>query len=224
MIEPAKIFETFTEQRGRRTALYTRNLVPGKQVYGERLVSQGGVEYREWNPSKSKLGATIMCGCPNTGLRAGMTVLYLGASTGTTPSHVSDIVGKEGFVFALDFAPRVVRELVFLCEQRPNMAPLLEDAFHPERYSGKIPQVDVVYQDIAQRNQAEIFLKNCAQFLKKGGYGLLAVKARSVDVAALPKDIFRDVQKKIEKELVIIDQRKLEPFEKDHMFFVCRKK
>jgi fibrillarin-like pre-rRNA processing protein len=225
MIKPSKIFEVFEEEKGRRLNLLTVNLTPGKQVYDERLVNQDGIEYREWNPFKSKLAAAIMKGCPNTGIRKGSKVLYLGASTGTTPSHISDIVGKEGFVFALDFAPRVVRELVFLCEIRENMAPLLEDAAQPDTYKEKVPkEFDIVYQDIAQRNQSDIFLKNCKLFLKKGGYGLLAVKARSIDVSKEPREIFKRVRQEIEKELTIIDERKLEPFEKDHIFFVCKKR
>jgi fibrillarin-like pre-rRNA processing protein len=225
MIQKSSIFEVFEDRKGKRTDILTVNLTPGKKAYDEKLVIQNSIEYREWNPFKSKLGAAIMLGCPNIGLRKGSVVLYLGASTGTTPSHVSDIVGKEGFVFALDFAPRVVRELVFLCEERDNMAPLLEDANQPDGYKEKIPKhVDVVYQDIAQKNQAEIFLKNCRLFLKSGGFALLAVKARSIDVSKQPKEIFRKVRQEIEKELTIIDERKLEPFEKDHIFFVCKKR
>ena len=224
MIKKSKIFEVFEEEGKRKKSLFTINFTPGKKVYDEKLVNQDNVEYREWNPYKSKLAAAILKGCPNIGIRKGDVVLYLGAASGTTPSHVSDIVGKEGFVFALDFAPRVVRDLVFLCEIRQNMAPLLEDAHLPEKYKDKITKADIVYQDIAQRDQSKIFLKNCKMFLKKDGYCLLAVKARSVDVSKKPKEIFKEVRKEIEKELTIVDERKLDPFEKDHMFFVCKKK
>jgi fibrillarin-like pre-rRNA processing protein len=224
-INKSKIFEVYEEEKGRRKSIYTINLNPGKKVYDERLVIENNIEYREWNINKSKLAATIIKGCPNTGIRKGDVILYLGASTGTTPSHVSDIVGKEGFVFALDFAPRVVRELVFLCEERENMAPMLEDANHPENYQDKLPkEVDIVYQDIAQRNQSEIFLKNCKLYLKKDGYALIAVKARSVDVSKRPSEIFKQVRNEISQELIIIDERKLDPFEKDHIFFVCKKR
>lgn len=189
--------------------LFTTDLISGKP--------------REWDPRKSKLAAAILKGIKEIGLKEGSKVLYLGASSGTTASHVSDIVGKTGFVFALDFSPRMVRDLVFECERRKNMAPLLEDANHPERYTDNVTEVDVVYQDIAQRNQAEIFLKNCRMFLKKGGYGLLAVKARSVNVAKKPSEIFDEIEKEL-KEVEIVDKKALEPFEKDHMLFVCKKK
>lgn len=154
MIKQSKIFEVYETEMGRRKVLLTKNLVKGVKVYGEKLFIDGNDEYREWIPYKSKLASAILKGCPNTGIRKGDVVLYLGAASGTTASHVSDIVGKEGFVFALDFAPRVVRELVFVCEKRKNMAPLLEDANNPDSYKDKISkEVDVVYQDIAQKNQ-----------------------------------------------------------------------
>ena len=150
--------------------------------------------------------------------------MYLGASTGTTVSHVSDIVGKDGFIFALDFAPRVVRDLVFVAEQRKNIAPILADANQPQKYIDKISQVDIVYQDIAQRNQLGIFLKNVNLFLKNGSYALLAVKARSIDVTKRPKAIFAEIKQKLEKEVTIIDYRTLEPFELDHCMFICKKR
>lgn len=220
----SRIFEVFEQRKGKKTSLYTENLAPGKKVYGEDLVTLEGVEYREWNHNRSKLAAAILKGSPNIGVRKGDTVLYLGASSGTTPSHVSDIVGKKGFVFALDFAPRVVRQLVYLCEERENITPILGDANKPDTYADKVCLVDVVYMDIAQRNQAEIFLKNCKTFLKKEGYALLAVKARSIDVTKKPRQIFEKIRKMIEKELTIIDSRTLDPFEKDHCMFICKKK
>lgn len=178
----SKIFEVYED----RNQLFTLNLVPKQKVYDEWLVKDKGDEYRSWNPEKSKLAAAIKKGATNIGIRNGDFVLYLGCSTGTTPSHVSDMVGKDGFVFGIDPAPRVLREFVFLCEKRKNMTALLEDANHPENYTDKVCEVDILYQDIAQRNQVEIFLKNMI-FLKKGGYGLLALKARSIDVTKKPK-------------------------------------
>ena len=220
-MKPSKIFEVYQDSKDR---LYTINLSPGYRVYDERLVSDSNIEYREWNPRKSKLAATILKGSPNVGIRKNDVILYLGASTGTTVSHVSDIVGKDGFIFALDFAPRVVRDLVFVAEQRKNIAPILADANQPQKYIDKISQVDIVYQDIAQRNQLGIFLKNVNLFLKNGSYALLAVKARSIDVTKRPKAIFAEIKQKLEKEVTIIDYRTLEPFELDHCMFICKKR
>jgi len=224
-MEEIKKFNVFEEKRQRRF-IYTKNLTPGKTFFGEELVRENGVEYRSWEFVRSKLGSAIKKEVSQIGIKDKDIVLYLGASHGFTPSYVSDLVGNEGFVFCIDNAPRVVRDLVFVCEERINMAPILADANHPEEYKSLVtPQVDVVYQDIAQRNQVGIFLKNCDAYLKRGGFGLLAIKARSIDVTKHPKIIFREVRKQLEESsMVIVDYRELEPFERDHAMFVCKKK
>jgi fibrillarin-like pre-rRNA processing protein len=204
------------EDKGR---LYTKSLVPGQQVYTERIID--GI-YREWIPMKSKLCAGIMNNLSQIGIKPGSKVLYLGAATGTTCSHVSDIIGKEGELYALDFAPRTQRQLVFLSQTRSNMTCLLEDAKNPGEYATKVPEVDVVFQDIAQRDQAEIFLKNCKSCLKKGGFGLLVVKSRSIDIKRNPRTIFEEVRQKLERAAKIVDSRTLEPFERDHFIFVIK--
>jgi fibrillarin-like pre-rRNA processing protein len=219
-IIPAKIFEIYTDDKNR---LYTKSLVPGKAPFEEKLVKVNGEEYREFDPTRSKLAAMIRKGCTNVGIRKKDVILYLGASHGYTCSFVSDMVGKEGLVLGVDPAPRVMRDLVFLSEKRNNIVPILADANHPETYQGKICLADVVYQDVSQRNQAEIFLENCTLFLKEGGYGLLAVKARSIDAKKPSKEIFREVRTTVEKKFTIIDFRILEPFEKDHSLIIIKK-
>ena len=223
MISQSKIFEVYESSENGKRKLYTINLTPGKSVYGERLVVENGKEYREWDPYKSKLSSAILKGSLNIFIRKNDVVLYLGASTGTTVSHVSDIVGSEGFVFAVDSAPRVMRELMFLCYDRKNTAPILTDASQIKNLLPRISQADVVYQDVAQKFQLEIFLKNADAFLKKGGYGILAVKSRSIDVIKKPKEIFKIVKTELEKHLTIIDYRELDPFQKDHAIFFCKK-
>lgn len=212
-------------------SFWTKNATPGTTFFDmehERKI--GSTKYREVSAERSKFVAAVAKGLQQTGLQEGSVVLYLGASHGYTPSFFSDIIGgpqgKKGMLFCLDFAPRVVRDLYFVCEQRPNMAPIMGDANDPDAYAALIPEVDVVYQDIAQRDQVGIFLKNCNQFLKKDGYGLLALKARSIDVSAKPKDIFKKIRIELENNpaYVIIDYRELDPYEKDHAFFVVRKK
>ncbi len=220
-MKPHKLFEVYQETRGNR--IFTQSIVPGKAPFEERIVKEQGKEFREWNPTRSKLAAMIMKGCTNIGIRKGNIVLYLGVSHGYTASFVSDIIGKEGLLFGIDPAPRVMRDLVFLAETRQNIAPLLADANHPEEYEGRICAADIVYQDISQKNQADIFIRNCDFFLKQGGYGLLAVKARSMDITRRPKDIFVDVRKQLEQKYTVIDYRILEPFEKDHCMIIIKK-
>ncbi len=208
---------------GKYEDIATKALVP-ESVYGEELVREGKDTYRIWDPSKSKLGAGIVKGLSQIGIKPGSKVLYLGCASGTTVSHVSDLVGTEGFVYALDFAPRVMRDFMFVVEKRENILPIMDDANHPERYKNYVPSVDVVFQDVAQRNQVEIFTKNCEAFLKQGQFGLLALKARSVDVTENPNVVFEDVVRQLMKKFVIVDQRKLDPFERDHMLFVVKLK
>ncbi|MBI2653656.1 fibrillarin-like rRNA/tRNA 2'-O-methyltransferase [Candidatus Woesearchaeota archaeon] len=223
-IQQSKIFEVYEAIEGKRKQLYTVNLTAGNNVYGEKLIQENNVEYREWDAFKSKLAAAILKESPNIGLRRGDVVLYLGSASGTTASHVSDIVGNDGFIFAVDVAPRVMRDLIFLCYKRKNIAPILADANKVDNLKERISAVDFVYQDVAQKNQVDIFMKNVDLFLKNDGYALLAVKARSIDVTRQPKQIFREVKEKLEKNLTIIDYRELEPFQKDHCMFICKKK
>ena len=222
MISKSKIFEVYEDRANRR--LYTINLSPGKRVYDEQLVKQNNIEYREWDPYGSKLAAAILNGCNNIFLRKDDVVLYLGSDTGTTVSHVSDIVGKDGFVFAVDVAPRVMRDLIFNCEERKNIAPILANANHIKELMERVSLADVIYQDIAQKDQVDIFLKNINAFLKKDGYALLAIKARSIDVTKQPKQIFKEVRERLDKEMIIVDYRMLEPYQKDHAFFICKNK
>ena len=191
-----------------------------KRVYGEKIVHG----YRVWDPRRSKLAAYILKNPPSLPLRPGDTVLYLGASTGTTPSHVSDIVGKDGAVFCVEFAQRMMRELMDVCEERENMVPIFADANKPSSYEDQVMgKVDLIYQDLAQRNQAEIFIKNLRHFLKPKAHGLLMVKARSVDVTKKPSEIYSQVEKELLKEgLDILDKRTLGPYELDHMAFAVQ--
>ena len=223
IIQPTRLQGIYESEKAKKK-LFTINLSPGKKVYDEALIKDKGIEYRTWNPRKSKLAAAITKGASQIGIKPNSIVLYLGCASGTTCSHISDIVNKKGFVFALDFAPRVMREMVFVCEQRSNIMPIITNANNTESFEKHITMVDVVFQDIAQKQQAEIFIKNCKKFLKKGGFGLLSVKARSVDVAKKPKLVFQEVREKLEKELIIVDYRTLEPFELDHCMFICKKR
>src|SRR3990167_2918455 len=197
MISKSKIFGVYEDKANRR--LYTINLSPGKRVYDEQLVKQNNIEYREWDPYRSKLATAILNGCNNIFLRKDDVILYLGSATGTTVSHVSDVVGKDGFVFAVDIAPRVMRDLIFNCEERENIAPILADANHIKELMERGSLADVIYQDIVQKGKVEIFLKNINAFLKKDGYALLAIKARSIDVTKQPKQIFKEVRRSEER-------------------------
>ncbi|OYT60646.1 MAG: fibrillarin [Desulfurococcales archaeon ex4484_217_1] len=195
----------------------TKNLAPGKRVYGERLFKIEGVEYREWNPYRSKLGAAILKGISDVPLKKGTKVLYLGVATGTTASHVSDIIGLEGKLYGVEFAYRVMREFVTLAEIRKNLYPILADARLPHTYRNIVEEVDVIYSDVAQPEQAKLVADNADYFLKEGGYLLLAIKARSIDVTAEPSDVYkREIYTLKNRGFKILDVVHLEPYDKDH--------
>jgi fibrillarin-like pre-rRNA processing protein len=203
--------------------LATRNLVRGRSVYGERLVEHEGVEYRLWNPYRSKLASAIINGLSELGIKRGSKVLYLGAATGTTASHVSDIVGKEGIVCCVEIAERSMRELLKVCESRPNMLPVLQDARNVEAYADAVKEYDVIYQDIAARDQAEILSVNAA-LLKEGGFAYVAIKSQSIDVARRPELVYREFMASIEKRYDVLQTLPLVPFTKMHLFAALRKK
>src|ERR671923_2317808 len=196
----------------------TLNLIKGDNVYGEKLVKYNGEEYRIWDPFRSKLAAALKKGLKHLPLMDGTKVLYLGASTGTTVSHISDIVGLKGIVFAVEPAVRVARELIEnVASKRRNVIPILEDARKPQSYFSIFGKVDVVYSDIAQPDQTEIAIGNCLIYLKVKGAMLIIIKTRSIDVTMDPKSVVAQEVKKIERTGFHIEQIiNLEPFDKDH--------
>lgn len=199
------------------TSLATRNMVKGRSVYGEQLIELDE-EYRLWNPYKSKLAAAILKGLSRLTFKPGDRVLYLGASTGTTVSHVSDILGPTGIVYAVEFSSRPARELILnVASLRRNVIPIILDARFPENYRHIVQEVDSLYCDVAQPEQARILADNADVYLKKGGESLLAVKARSIDSTRDPTRIFvqeanvlRNRAYRVEKPI------NLRPYDKAH--------
>ena len=201
----------------------TLNLVKGDNVYGEKLVRYEGEEYRLWDPFRSKLAGALKKGMKNMPIKNGTKVLYLGASTGTTVSHVSDIVGPSGIVFAVEPATRVARELIEnVASKRKNVVPIIEDARKPNSYFAVFGKVDVVYCDIAQPDQTDIAIANCTAYLKQGGVMLLVVKTRSIDVTMEPRAVIMQEAARLEKNGFSIEQIiTLDPFDKDHGMIYC---
>ena len=204
------------EDRSRRLA--TRNLAPGISVYGEVMVKNDGAEFRTWDAYRSKLAASILRNLNSLPIKPGKAVLYLGSASGTTASHVSDIVGEQGRVYCVEFAQRSMRELInTLCQHRLNVYPILADARMPEKYKPLVSPVDVVYSDVAQPEQARILADNADLFLKPNGSALIAIKSRSVDVTMEPADVFKqEIEVLRKKNFDVIQTVRLEPYEKDH--------
>ena len=220
----AEIYQVTLEDGAQRLA--TRNLAPGMTVYGERLIRYEGIEYRVWDAFRSKLAAVILKGVQTVPIKPGHRVLYLGAASGTTASHVSDIVGEKGHVYCVEFASRSLRELVSnVCTYRFNMSPFLEDARFPEKYAMFIPgKVDDIYCDVAQPEQAKVLADNADYFLKPSGWIMLAVKAQSIDVTKAPSEIYqREVKVLRNRGFSVEEVVQLEPYDKAHAMIVAQR-
>ncbi|KAJ4899481.1 Mediator of RNA polymerase II transcription subunit 36a [Raphanus sativus] len=197
--------------KGKEEALVTKNLVPGEAVYNEKRISvqnEDGTktEYRVWNPFRSKLAAAIL-------VKPGAKVLYLGAASGTTVSHVSDLVGSEGCVYAVEFSHRSGRDLVNMAKKRTNIIPIIEDARHPAKYRMIVGMVDVIFADVAQPDQARIVALNSSFFLKTGGHFVISIKANCIDSTVPAEAVFQSEVKKLQQEqFKPAEQVTLEPF------------
>ncbi|MDH5483259.1 MAG: fibrillarin-like rRNA/tRNA 2'-O-methyltransferase [Candidatus Bathyarchaeota archaeon] len=217
------IYQATLENGAQRLA--TKNSVLGRNVYGERLIRQKGAEYRVWDAFRSKLAAAIIKNLKTVPIRPDHRVLYLGAASGTTASHVSDIVGENGRVYCVEFASRSIRELVNnVCAYRLNMVPILEDARFPEKYSLFVNgEVDDIYCDIAQPEQAKILADNADLFLKDSGWVMLAVKAQSIDVTKEPSEVYKQEVRVLENRGFHVEEVvQLEPYDKAHAMIVAQ--
>lgn len=203
--------------------LFTQNLVPGFRSYTEQLIKERNVEYRSWDPRRSKAAAAIIKGLKEFPVKPGKKVLYLGAAQGYTPSFFSDILGPDGVLYAVEISERAIRDLNPVAEKRGNIVPVLADARKPQDYSW-IEPADVVFQDVATPDQSEILIRNCSKFLKKDGTAMIAIKSRSIDVTRSPQDIYRQEIAKLSEFFKVVQKLILDPFEKDHMFASLRMK
>jgi len=218
---PTQIPNVLSIEKGENTRRVTKNLTPNIQVYGEKLITVDGIEYRLGSHHRSKLAGMIEKGM-NLPFREDSRVLYLGAASGTTASHVSDIVDK-GRVFAVEFSARIMRDLIDVCSQRSNMVPIFADAGQPGLYKAIVGSVDVIYQDVAQPNQAEIALVNAREFLKPRGYLVMVIKARSVDSTVNPKMVYEQELDKLGKEFNLLDKKVLRPYHPDHLAVIAQR-
>ena len=190
--------------------IYTKSSVK-ERVYGEKIINVDNDFFRQWNPFKSKYCAGLTNKLCENVFKKDSVILYLGSAEGTTVSHVSDIA-SEGIIFCIDLSEIAMQKLTKLAEKRENIFPILSDANKIEKYTEFIDKesCDVLFQDVSQRNQAEIFVKN-AYFLKKGGYGVLSLKTKSISQKN-KKEILDDEKKKLEEVFTIEQIVSIEPF------------
>ncbi|SMD31136.1 fibrillarin-like rRNA/tRNA 2'-O-methyltransferase [Picrophilus oshimae] len=162
-----------------------------KRVYGEKIIRKKHSYLREWDPRRSKLAAAILKGFKHANFDKKLNILYLGASTGTTVSHLSDIC-ISGRLYAVELSYDSFVKLYSLSQTRNNIFPILEDANLVERYKFFVEKCDFIYQDIAQRNQVQIFNQNADIFKPRSAILIIKIKAISS----------KDPEKKILKETI----------------------
>lgn len=194
--------------------LCTKNLVPGSTVYGERLIFRDGEEFRLWRADRSKMAAFIRLSGSCGGILRDDVVIYFGAASGTTVSHISDIV-DQGQVYAVEISKRAFRELLRNCSNRPNIIPILGDARDRDLFRSILSEGDYLYVDIAQRDQVNIFVSAMDSFNCREG--ILMLKSRSINVAASPALISKNAVSKIENAgWTVRSVVNLDSYVKDH--------
>ena len=230
VIEPHQRFPgIFISNTAKESLLLTKNYAIGQTVYGEKHIqvedntskNEDGtplkIEYRVWNAFRSKLGAAIINGIKRIYMEPGSKVLYLGAASGTTISHVSDIVGETGVVYGIEISERSGRDLTNMAKQRPNLIPIIEDGRKPWRYRMMVSMVDCIFADVAQPDQARIIAINAHYFLKNGGGFVFSIKANCIDSTATPEAVFDNQIQALRKEGFKVKEKvTLEPYERDH--------
>ena len=215
-------------------SLWTRNAVRGVSVRGERRKTDARIEWRFWDPSRSKVAAALLrtANDPSQLLpETGSTCLYLGASFGSTVSYIHDQVcgaGNHhgGQVVAVEIAPRAMRDLSELASIRPGLVPVLGDARQPQTVAPYIRgKADWMHQDLSIADQAETFVRMAGAFLRPGGTGLLSLKAASERSSDGDDDSRFAKAARIlrESNLDVIERINLKGLEEQHLVFHVRK-
>jgi len=215
----------FVARVGKDDAIVTKNFDPGNSVYGEKRISvetdDQKTEYRVWSPFRSKLCAAVVSGVEDIHVQPGAKVLYLGAASGTTVSHCSDIVGPEGMVYAVEFSARPGRDLINCAKKRTNIIPIVEDARHPLKYRMLVGMVDVIFADVAQPDQARIVGHNAEYFLKNDGHFVISIKANCIDSTQAAEAVFAsEINKLKDMQMTPREYVTIEAFERDHAIVI----
>ncbi|MCI4348881.1 MAG: fibrillarin-like rRNA/tRNA 2'-O-methyltransferase [Thermoplasmata archaeon] len=195
---------------------WTEALAGAQPVYGERLVHAENRWLRRWEPNRSKLGAAIAKGWTEPLPQEGERWLYLGAASGTTASHIADLVGPAGSVYAVEKSLRPFARLLRLAERYPNLAPVLDDARRISGYLGLVPPVDGLYVDVAQPDQVEIALENARTFLRERSSFLLVLKTASMGRDRSPREHLESAIDAMHRQIEVEEEIALDPFHRKH--------
>ncbi len=210
--------------RGKYDSLVTLNLTPGKDAEGEKLIKQQTkeietstfLEYRVWNPFRSKLGAAILGGIEDINIKPGTKVLYLGAACGVTISHISDIIGSDGLLYAVESSLHDAGKLLTLAKDRLNIIPIVEEASEPWRYQKLVGTVDTIYCDLPGPDQVTVLAANANCFLQPNGAFLIVVSSDAISSENADVVYAKEVMRLRENEFKPYEQLTLEPYERNH--------
>ncbi|CAN1173115.1 rRNA 2'-O-methyltransferase fibrillarin 1 [Linum perenne] len=221
VVVPHKFEGIFIVKGKNNDAICTQNLVPGEAVYGEELISvknKDGIEaeYRIWNPIRSKLAAAIQCGVENIWVKPGSRVLYMGDICGTTVSHLSDLVGPDGLVYAVGESDVVVN----MSEKRSNVIPIYADYFVSVTYRMFVSMVDVLCAVIDDNQEVCALVMNTLHYLRTGGHFLFSTKASYVFINSENEIAFKDIDPREQKEYKVHEKIELDQLHKDRVMTV----
>jgi len=175
------------------------------------------VEFRGWDPWRSKLAALLLNGAPPELLAPPRSVLYLGGAHGTTASHLSDLWPQTP-IYVIEKSASSFGPLLALAKRRTNLLPILADAQLPERYRADVGEVELLYQDVAQRDQVRILQENAEACLAEHGRGILMLKVRSVTQRRPAAAIVRESRAALGRARFVIDgEWALSPFAREHV-------
>jgi len=203
--------------RGERLELWTETVGSPPPVYGERWAAFGARTYRAFEPVRSKLAAAIVRDWRGPLPAPAERWLYLGAATGTTASHVADLLGPDGRLYAVERSPRPFARLLNVAERWPNLLPVLGDARDPIGYADRVPLVDGIYADVAQPDQVALVVENARLFLRdRAGMVVVALKTSSMGRTLGAPAHLRASEAALSAELELAPSVRLDPFYRSH--------
>lgn len=223
-MRPSRVFHPFggsprllEVNRGERRELWTEAVGDPPPVYGERWTEVSERRLRLFEPARSKLAAALVRGWTGDVPSVGESWLYLGAASGTTASHVADLVGPEGRVYAVERSLRPFARLLALSERWSTLRPILADARDPVEYASLVPPVDGMYVDISQADQLDIALRNVELLARgEGTRVLIALKTASMGRHRTASGHREFAERLLAEKVALFPSASLEPFHRGH--------